>query len=210
LFEDRRSVGTVLIWLAIMMNLIPNYFFGNWLTTILVDTGFSEDQAIYVKMANDGAGMFVAFVAGPLMDRYGPYRVMAVFFLGGAIVVASTGIALTYGFFLPMLTMGFLVGFFTSGVSKGSNAVGVHFYPTALRSAGVGWGLGIGRIGAFLAPIIAGLLLSFGWAPHILFYLAAAPLVIGMGAQLALHQLYGNKRAAISGHGAEPVPVPAR
>ncbi len=195
LFNEGRSLGTLLIWLAIMMNLIPNYFFGNWLTTILVDTGFTDNQAIYVKMANDGAGMLVAFIAGPLMDRYGPYRVMACFFLGGAIVVAATGITLTYGLFLPMLTMAFFVGFFTSGVSKGSNAVGVHFYPTALRSAGVGWGLGIGRIGAFLAPIIAGILLGLGWAPHILFYMAAAPLLIGMVAQIALHIFYGSKRA---------------
>jgi len=196
LFGDGRSLGTLLIWLALMMNLIPNYFFGNWLTTILVDTGFTDDQAIYVKMANDGAGMLVAFVAGPLMDRYGPYRVMACFFLGGAIVVAGTGITLTFGLFAPMLTMGFLVGFFTSGVAKGSNAVGVHFYPTALRPAGIGWGLGIGRIGAFFAPIIAGGLLTFGWAPQILFYMAAAPLVVGMIAQLTLHAFYGNRRAA--------------
>jgi AAHS family 4-hydroxybenzoate transporter-like MFS transporter len=196
LFNEGRTLGTLLIWLAIMMNLIPNYFFGNWLTTILVDTGFTDNQAIYVKMANDGAGMMVAFIAGPLMDRYGPYRVMACFFLGGAIVVAATGITLTYGLFFPMLTMAFFVGFFTSGVSKGSNAVGVHFYPTALRSAGVGWGLGIGRIGAFVAPIIAGILLGLGWAPHILFYMAAAPLLIGMVAQLTLHIHYGEKRVS--------------
>jgi MFS transporter, AAHS family, 4-hydroxybenzoate transporter len=194
LFMEGRTLGTLLIWLAIMMNLIPNYFFGNWLTTILVDTGFSDNQAIYVKMANDGAGMMVAFVAGPLMDRYGPYRVMACFFLGGAMVVAGTGITLTYGLFLPMMTMAFFVGFFTSGVSKGSNAVAVHFYPTALRPAGIGWGLGIGRIGAFLAPIIAGILLGMGWAPHILFYLAAAPLMIGMIALIVLHLFYGKKR----------------
>jgi AAHS family 4-hydroxybenzoate transporter-like MFS transporter len=195
LFREGRTLGTLLIWLAIMMNLIPNYFFGNWLTTILVDTGFTSDQAIYVKMANDGAGMIVAFIAGPLMDRYGPYRVMACFFLGGAIVVAGTGITLTFGLFLPMMTMAFLVGIFTSGVSKGSNAVGVHFYPTALRPAGVGWGLGIGRIGAFLAPIIAGILLGLGWAPHFLFYLAAAPLLVGMSAQIGLHVFYGGTRS---------------
>lgn len=98
LFREGRTLGTILFWLAIMMNLIPNYFFGSWLTTILVDTGFTTDQAVYVKMANDGAGMVVAFVAGPLMDRYGPYRVMACFFLCAATVIAGTGITLTYGF----------------------------------------------------------------------------------------------------------------
>ncbi len=70
----------------------------------------------------------------------------------------------------------------------------MHFYPTALRPAGVGWGLGIGRIGAFLAPIIAGILLGFGWAPQYLFYLAAAPMLVGMLAQIGLHVFYGAKR----------------
>jgi AAHS family 4-hydroxybenzoate transporter-like MFS transporter len=211
LFEDGRTLGTLLIWLAIMMNLIPNYFFGSWLTTILVDTGFSQDQAIYVKMANDGAGMIVAFVAGPLMDRYGPYRVMAFFFLGGALVIAGTGVVLPYGLFAPMLTMGLLVGFFTSGVSKGSNAVGVYFYPTALRPAGVGWGLGIGRFGAFLAPLVAGVLLGFGWAPTTLFYCAAVPMLIGMIAQIALQMNYGGRRSAEKREPeADAAPAPAR
>jgi AAHS family 4-hydroxybenzoate transporter-like MFS transporter len=75
----------------------------------------------------------------------------------------------------------------------------LRFYPTALPSAGVGWGLGIGRIGAFVAPIIAGILLGLGWAPHILFYMAAAPLLIGMVAQLTLHIYYGEKRVLQGG-----------
>jgi len=193
LFQDGRAMGTILIWLAIMMNLIPNQFFGSWLTTIMVDSGFTEQQAIHVKMANDGAGMIVAFIIGPLMDRYGPYRVMAATFMIGSVVVAATGITLTGGIFLPIITMCFVVGLCNSGISKGSNAVGAHFYPTALRSAGVGWGLGIGRIAAFGTPILAGLLLDLGWDAATLFYLVAAPLIIGALAHLVLQKLYGEK-----------------
>jgi AAHS family 4-hydroxybenzoate transporter-like MFS transporter len=194
LFQDGRAMGTILIWLAIMMNLIPNQFFGSWLTTIMVDSGFTEEQAIRAKMANDGAGMLVAFIIGPLMDRYGPYRVMAATFLIGSCVIAATGITLTGGMFIPIITMCFLVGLCNSGISKGSNAVGAHFYPTALRSAGVGWGLGIGRIAAFGTPILAGLLLDLGWNASTLFYLVAAPLIVGMCAHLVLQRFYGGKR----------------
>jgi len=213
LFQEGRTAGTVLIWLAIMMNLIPNYFFGNWLTTILVDSGFAQETAIYTKMANDGAGMIVAFIVGPLMDRYGPYRVMAVVFLLGGAAISLTGLALTYGSIAPIVTMCFLVGLCTSGVSKGSNAVGVHFYPTALRSAGVGWGLGVGRIGAFLTPAIAGILIGIGWAASSLFYLAAAPMLIGCAAFLFMHILYGARRAQGAGAAvapASPLASPAR
>jgi AAHS family 4-hydroxybenzoate transporter-like MFS transporter len=205
LFQERRSLGTILIWLAIMMNLIPNQFFGNWLTTILVDSGFSESEAIYVKMANDGAGMIVAFIIGPLMDRYGPYRVMVATFLLGSVFVAATGVTLTYGAFIPIITMAVLVGLCNSGIQKGSNAVGAHFYPTALRSAGIGWGLGVGRLSAFATPIIAGILLDLGWPPASLFYLVAAPLIVGALAHFTLQKFYGARRAAETQSPAEPL-----
>lgn len=194
LFTNGRSLGTLLFWLALVMNLIPNYFFANWLTTILVDVGFSDNQAIYVKMANDGAGMFVAFVIGPLMDRFGPYRVMILFFLGCAAVISGTGITLTYGLFVPMLIMAFLVGFFTSGVSKGSNAVGIHFYPTALRPAGIGWGLEVGRIGGAISPAVAGVLLGMGLMSSTLFFAAAVPSLFGIGFYVLMQKYYGNGR----------------
>ena len=196
LFADGRALGTVLIWVGLTMNLIPNYFFGNWLTKILIDSGYAQDTAIYLKMLNDGAGMAAAFVVGPLMDRFGPYKVLTCVFLAGAVCVSLTGTALAYAALVPLMTMCLCVGLCTSSVQKGSNAVAVHFYPTELRSAGLGWGLGVGRISAFLTPVAAGVLLDMGWVPAHLFYLAALPLVIGAGALFLMYRAYGAPGAA--------------
>jgi AAHS family 4-hydroxybenzoate transporter-like MFS transporter len=203
LFEERRTLGTVLIWLALMMNLIPNYFFGNWLTKILIDAGFTQDTAIYLKMLNDGAGMIAAFLVGPLMDRFGPYRVLTGVFLVGAAAVSVTGTSLAYAAIVPLTTMCICVGLCTSSVQKGSNALAVHFYPTALRSAGLGWGLGVGRISAFLTPVVAGVLLERGWPAPSLFYLAAIPMLVGAAGMLVMYRIYGVQPRAV------PAPAPA-
>jgi AAHS family 4-hydroxybenzoate transporter-like MFS transporter len=84
------------------------------------------------------------------------------------------------------------VGFCLSGGQKANNALSVYFYPTALRGTGLGWGLGIGRIGGVIGPFLAGLLLTAGWTPGALFLAAAGPLLIGAIAIAAMGQFYGH------------------
>jgi len=52
------------------------------------------------------------------------------------------------------------------------------YYPTDLRSTGIGWGLGIGRIGAIVGPFFGGQLMALHWTNRELFYAAAVPAVI--------------------------------
>jgi MFS family permease len=40
------------------------------------------------------------------------------------------------------------------------NATAAGIYPAAIRATGVGWALGIGRIGAITGPVIGGVLAS--------------------------------------------------
>jgi MFS family permease len=59
-------------------------------------------------------------------------------------------------------------------------------YPASIRTTGMGWAIGIGRIGAILAPLIAGALLDGGWAAPQLYYAYAVPLLAAAVAVLAL------------------------
>ena len=58
------------------------------------------------------------------------------------------------------------------------NALAVIFYPTKVRSTGVGWALGIGRFGSILGPVVAGYLLNAGWNVAELMQLAAVPMLL--------------------------------
>ncbi len=58
----------------------------------------------------------------------------------------------TFGF-LAVAT--FLVGMFLIGTQSVLNASTAGVYPPVMRSTGVGWGFGIGRIGSVISPGIA-------------------------------------------------------
>jgi AAHS family 4-hydroxybenzoate transporter-like MFS transporter len=57
------------------------------------------------------------------------------------------------------------------------NALAGHFYPTALRSTGIGWSLGIGRIGSVIGPLVGGQLIALNWSNESLFHAAAVPVL---------------------------------
>lgn len=195
LFQNGRLLGTLLIWTGMTMNLIPNYFFGSWLTNMLVDSGFSQEVAIYTKMLNDGSGILAAFLVGPLMDRFGPYRVLTAVFLVGGASVALTGSALAYAAIAPLMIMCVFVGICTSSIQKGSNALACFFYPTAVRSTAMAMALGVGRISAFLAPAAAGVMLDRGWTPVQLIYMASVPMLFGAMALYTMYLAYGARAA---------------
>ncbi|HXI99826.1 MAG TPA: hypothetical protein VNH44_01305, partial [Micropepsaceae bacterium] len=91
-----------------------------------------------------------------------------------------------------IIAVSLFVGFCLSGGQKANNALSVYFYPTALRGTGLGWSLGIGRIGGVIGPFVAGLLLTAGWTPAQLFYAAAIPMIAGAIAIALMGQFYGN------------------
>ena len=72
------------------------------------------------------------------------------------------------------------------GGQAASNALAATIYPTAVRSTGVGWALGIGRIGAILGPTIGGFLLAAHVSVRDVFLLATIPALIAASAALAI------------------------
>ena len=97
-------------------------------------------QTIYIAIiateASFLAGIVGAFIIGPLMDRFGPYRVMSSLFVVGALFSICLGLSLSWTAAALIAAASFGSGFCTSGVQKGGNALSIYFYPTALRSTG--------------------------------------------------------------------------
>ena len=79
---------------------------------------------------------------------------------------------------LALIVAVFIAGFFASAGQVGLNAVAGVFYPTFIRSTGVGWANGIGRFGSIAGPMIGGILISSGYSVSVLFGFAAIPLML--------------------------------
>jgi AAHS family 4-hydroxybenzoate transporter-like MFS transporter len=80
---------------------------------------------------------------------------------------------------LPLLfVVAFLTGWGIFGGQPTLNALSASYYPTDLRSTGIGAGLGIGRIGAIVGPYVGGELQRAEWSAEAIFHAAAVPAVL--------------------------------
>jgi len=184
LFRDGRAAGTMLLWVAFFMNLLIIYFFVTWLPQLLSQVGLSAQHSILTAALFNGGGAIGGVVVGILTDRSEPYRLIVGAFFAAALCIVGVAYA---GASLPMLVVSiFFTGVTVVGAQNGINALSARLYPTDVRSTGVSWGLGIGRIGSIVGPFLGGVLISMGWSPNTLFLVVAVPALVAAAAMTVM------------------------
>ena len=129
-------------------------------------------------------GTLGAIPNGWLIDHFGFRKVLTIVF-----GVATISIALIGQPSLPLSMLffaAFVAGWCVPGGQPGINSLAALYYPTYLRSTGIGAGLGFGRIGAIVGPAAAGALIGRHWASRELFLAAAVPALISAVATYSL------------------------
>jgi MFS transporter, AAHS family, 4-hydroxybenzoate transporter len=185
LFTEGRARTTILLWVVFFMSLLDLYFLNSWLPTVLHDAGVPVEQAIAITAFFQMGGAAAAIVLGRVVDRQRSYSVLAGVYLGAALCVFLIGFV--SGTVVIETAAVFAAGFCVIGGQTCSNSLAAESYPTAVRSTGVGWALGIGRIGSIVGPMLGGLLLSFDWGMRRVFLAASIPAVIAALAAIALN-----------------------
>jgi AAHS family 4-hydroxybenzoate transporter-like MFS transporter len=179
LFSEGRARSTLLLWVAFFMNLLALYFLVNWLPMLFQRAGLSIERAIFATIVMNIGGIVGGLVLGPAIDRFGARRVLISTSLSAALLVAATG--LFGGVPAVLITLVFLVGICVVGGQMGLNAQAASVYPTPMRATGVGWALGIGRIGSVVGPIAGGILIAAETSLRdILLICAAAPFIAAL------------------------------
>jgi MFS transporter, AAHS family, 4-hydroxybenzoate transporter len=176
LFSEDRGVATVLIWVVYFMNLLNLYFLNSWLPTIMSDAGVPVSTAIRLTALFQVGGIGGAIVLGLILDRWFSFWVLAACYFWAAVAVFLIGAAGASTTLLGLAIASAGVGII--GGQNGGHAVTAGFYPPAIRSTGVGWALGIGRIGSISGPVLGGVLLARGTAVEQVFWAAAIPALI--------------------------------
>ena len=185
LFTERRAGTTLLLWVTFFMSLLDLYFLNSWLPTVIHDAGVPLEQAITITALFQVGGAAAAIVLGRVVDRQMSYDILAWVYAGAALCVFLIG--LVSGTVAIETAAVFAAGFCVIGGQTCSNSLAAESYPTLLRSTGVGWALGIGRIGSIVGPVLGGLLLSFDWGMRRVFLAAAGPALIASLAAAALN-----------------------
>jgi MFS transporter, AAHS family, 4-hydroxybenzoate transporter len=189
LFTQGRSSGTLLLWCTFVGVCAVVSFFSNSLPNLYNQAGKANSADAM------GAYAFGAIVGGlmlPLLAR----RWHANHVLIAAIVLAGAVTALQ-GWVLPLsdalnLSVAALCGAFVSGSFFILYPPAVRFYPTAIRSTGIGAAVAVGRFGNVVTPVLAGWMLDAGYTPSNVFVAMAIPLALSCVAMFAFHRATKN------------------
>jgi AAHS family 4-hydroxybenzoate transporter-like MFS transporter len=196
LFRNGRAAVTVLLWIVNFMNIFMLYTLSNWLPTIVTGMGYATQTAVLIGTLLQVGGAIGTFGLAWLIAKRGFALMLTLTFL---VATVSTGLIGQPGISLALLSIVvFIAGWCIVGGQPGLNALSGAYYPTYLRSTGVGWGLGIGRIGAIVGPYIGGVLLQQQWDNEQLFWVAAIPAGIATVTMIGIGQLLRSKSQTTS------------
>jgi len=180
------KVKTAMIWVCFFMVMFSFYFVLSWTPKVLVGEGLSVEDGISGGVLLNIGGIAGAVLLGVLSSRFSLSRLIAVYMF----LTASSMVI--YGFIgadiVLLMFVAFFVGFFIFGSIIGLYAVVPGLYPAEVRTAGTGWAIGFGRLGAIAGPYVAGLLIESGWERSGYYPVLALPLVVSMVVVLWFHK----------------------
>ena len=170
LFRDGRAMSTMMFWVAFFCCLLMVYALGSWLPKLMSNAGYALSSSLMFLMVLNVGAIIGAVGGGWLADRLSLRSVLVSFFILGS------GSLVLLGYESPMWFLYILVGI-AGATTIGSQillyAYVAQYYPTSIRSTGLGWASGIGRNGAIVGPLLGGALLAMA-LPHQMNFLALA------------------------------------
>jgi MFS transporter, AAHS family, 4-hydroxybenzoate transporter len=203
LFADGRALLTAGIWLVVFANLMELYFFSNWLPTMIHGADIEVGNAALITALFQIGGSAGAVAIGILIDRFRKFAVLGGVYLAGAFFIGAVGLILDgmhgASLFAGLAVAVTLAGVCVVGGQIGAIAAASTIYPDAIRTSGVGWALGIGRIGSVVGPFIGSALIANRLPIPELFAIGAIPALIASFTSLMIMRLRHQQEAVVDG-----------
>lgn len=178
LLTPGRRNTTLLAWAAFFTGFVVVYFISSWMPQVLTNAGLPQQQAIQGTAAIPFGSIIGTMMMGYLAKRYPLNRIIAAGFVVGTLCIFVVGgmtnsiNAIPYAAIWIML---FLIGITLMGAFSNLYNIALAIYPAQVRSTGLGWAAGLGRAGAVISPLLAGVLMGWGLSMPVLFVIFAVP-----------------------------------
>jgi AAHS family benzoate transporter-like MFS transporter len=176
LFSRQYLFATIVLGLMSATGLVLVYMLNTWLPELMGRAGFSTQGSLAFLLVLNGGAVLGALVASRIADRFGPKMVVAASFAIGGVAVLLLTLDLPLGLLLAFIAV---LGLGTSGTQILIYGFVANYYRTNVRSAGVAWCAGFGRLGGVGGPLIGGLLVAAGLALDSIFYTLAGLALFG-------------------------------
>lgn len=175
IFAGKLLVPTLLLWVAFFANLLVLYFLVNWLPSLLSLQGSSFSVASICTAVLNLGGIGGALAFSRLVNRGAFPLYLCAAYMAGVVSI----LAIVYGSDSTVILMlaSACAGGIVIGGQMAMNAVTASFYPDEVRATGVGWALGVGRVGSIIGPLAGSIAIDAHWQGTTPLLLATGPLL---------------------------------
>ena len=199
LFTPQLRATTLLLIVAYFAQIMTFYFILKWIPKIVVDMGFHPSQAGQVLVWANVGGAIGATLLGLFASKLPLKQLLIGVLLAGFVMVSVFGIG--YESLSQLALISAATGFFTNSGVVGLYALMAQAFPPQVRGSGTGIVIGVGRGGAALSPVVAGILFTQGVS------LQGVAIVMGAGAVVAAITVFllGRVQQSKSAQDASPI-----
>jgi AAHS family 4-hydroxybenzoate transporter-like MFS transporter len=187
LFAGDLRLTTPLLWLSYFFEAFTYLGYTAWLTTIMEAQGLTQQQAAYAFSYAGAGGIVVLLCLARPLDRLGPLASVASASLCVAMLISIGASGLTIAAYTILATVAHACG---AGTHNSLNSTVAMFYPTRIRSNGVGWATAAGRIGGAVGPLAIGYVFSAKFSLNTVLYVVAAPYLAVIALNIMLGVIY--------------------
>jgi benzoate transport len=182
LFSGRLAASTLLLWTSFFMLMFSFYFIMSWTPKLLVATGLSAQQGVTGAVLLNVGGIIGGFLFAWLAVWIALRKLTASFLALTAVCAIAFG--MLAGEIAAAFTIAVAIGTFLIGSMAGLYSLAPTIYSASVRTTGMGWAIGIGRVGAIVAPTLAGVFVDAAWSPMTLYAVFAVPLLVAVASVL--------------------------
>ena len=176
LLDPVYRLKTITLWLSFMFAVFTLYYFLSWLPKSLINDGFDSQFGRQAFTLFNLGGVVGIFLLGAIAARWKLSSVVGLFFFSAALLMFAFSLVSTDK--TAILYVVTFIGLLMQGGFVGLYALPAKMYASDIRSTGVGWAIGLGRVGAVFGPAVAGYLIASGNSIELNFAIFAIPVVI--------------------------------
>jgi MFS transporter, AAHS family, 4-hydroxybenzoate transporter len=155
------------LWLIFLTNMFAIFTIASWLPVILTGIGLTLAVAVRGSIVFNLVGVCGGLFTAWMLARWGSRKSTVALAILGILALALIALLLKKAaaaamppHIIPLLAMLGIVGFAMIGLQAAAYRLSTHLYPTRIRSSGIGWAAGFGRVGGILSSLIAGWLFA--------------------------------------------------
>ena len=177
LFDPAHRNLTVMLLAAFFLCFATLYFLMNWIPLLMEYSGFERAVGREAFFLFNLGGVIGIYMMGWLSTRF--KLTDLILYLSLTASVGMVIFSLVPNELNLLLGLTFVIGIVQQGGFTGLYGAAAKAYPTYLRSTGIGWCIGLGRVGAVVGPIVAGYMIAGGMTMSGAYFVFAIPMALG-------------------------------